>query len=417
MIKFSQKTFPNGLRLITAPLTTSEAVTILILVGVGGRFEKKDQLGISHFLEHLFFKGTKKRPSAYKLAKELDGLGAHYNAFTGEECTGFYIQSDAHDFDKSFDLISDLFLNPIFPEAEIEKEKGVILEEANMRRDVPQLHVQILAQKQMFPHSPLGEDLIGTPETVKKITRADIINYFKNGYCPAQTIIVIAGNPKKYNWEKEVEKVFTSGGGRKLEFEKVSQEQVEKEVIYEERKVDQTHLVLSALTFPKTDSRRYALSILSTILGGGMSSRLFSEIREKRALAYYVKSDLDAYFDTGLIAFSAGVKSDRLQDVIKIITEQIEDLKKNGPKADELRRAKQNIRGHLALALEDSFEIASYLAEQIYYENKVRQPEEIIKNLERVSAAEVRKVAQDVFQKNRMGITVIGPKKQDLVLT
>jgi len=411
MIKYQLKTLPNGIRLVTAPFTTSEAVTILILVGVGGRFEKKEQRGISHFLEHLFFKGTKKRPSPYELAKELDGLGAYYNAFTTEEYTGFYIQSDARDFDKSFDLISDLFLNPIFPEEEVEKEKGVILEEANMRRDVPQLYVQMLAQKQMFPNSLLGEDLIGTPETIKKITRADIIEYFKNSYCPDQTIIAIAGNPKKYNWEKEVERVFNSSGSGKLKFEKISQKQVKKEIVYEGREVDQIHLILSALAFPKTDPRRYALHILSTILGGGMSSRLFSEIREKRALAYYVKSGIDAYFDTGLIVFSAGVKSDKFQDAVKIIMEQIEDLKKNGPKADELQRAKQNIRGHLALALEDSFEIASYFAEQIYYENRIYQTEETIKNLEKVSAAQVKKVAQDIFQKNRMGLAAVGPKK------
>jgi len=417
MIDYKEKKLSNGLRIISAPVKTSEAVTVFILTGVGGRFESKENSGISHFLEHLFFKGTKKRPSAHALAKELDGLGANYNAFTSEECTGFYIQSSANDFAASLELISDLFLNPLFPEEEFEREKGVILEEANMRRDVPQVHVQVLSQEQMFPGSPLGHDLVGTPESVKKITREDVAQYFKAGYNPSSTILVIAGNPKNFNWEQAAEQIFTKmENNQKPEYLPFSDSKIDQKIAQEVRKVDQTHLIFSARTFCKTDERRFALAILSTVLGGGMSSRLFSEIREKRGWAYYVSSDYQGFFDTGLFSISAGVKSDKVKESVEIIVSEIENLKSEGPKAEELERAKNNLRGHLALALEDSFEIAGFLAEGIYYDDKALQPEQIIEKLNAVSAEDVKKVAQDVFQSGKIGLALIGPKdyKKDL---
>ena len=411
MIDFKIKTLSNGLRIVTAPIKTSEAVTVFILTGVGGRFETQENSGISHFLEHLFFKGTKKRPSAHALAQELDGLGANYNAFTGEECTGFYIQSSANDFDKSLELLTDLFLNPLFPEEEFEKEKGVILEEANMRRDVPQVHVQVLSQAQMFPDSPLGRDLVGTPESVKKISRKDVVDYFKSGYNPSSTIVVVTGNEKSFNWDREIESIFAPmSENSKLKYPAFPDTKISEKIAQEVRKVDQTHLIFSARTFNKTDERRFALSILSTILGGGMSSRLFSEIREKRGWAYYVNSDYQGFFDTGLFSISAGVKSDKVKESIELILDQIKKIQDLGPQEDELSRAKNNLRGHLSLALEDSFAIAGFLAEGVYYQDKFLQSEEIIKKINQVSAEDVKKIAKEIFQSGKMGLALIGPK-------
>ena len=411
MLKFQIHKLANGLKLITAPIDTTEAVTVLILVKIGVRNENAQNNGISHFLEHVFFKGTKKRPSAYEIAKEFDSLGANHNAFTSYEYTGYYIQSDAQDFEKSFELLSDLFLNPTFPKDEVEREKGVVIEDVNMHHDVPQEYVWVLNQKQLFPKISLGFDLGGSTDTIKKITRDDIVNYFKSGYCPDSTLVVICGNPKKSNWKKSAEKYFEmKKNNSSLPIEKFKQGSIQK-IVQQIRKVDQTHFVLSYLTFPKSDPRRYALSLLSIILAGGMSSRLFTEIRERRAWAYYVRSDTACYQDIGTFSIYAGVQKNKLNESIKIIQDQIADICKNGPKNDELERAKSNLRGHLALALEDSFEIASYLAEESVFESKIRQPEEIIENLNKVTAGEIKALSQEIFKSDRMGLAIVGPKK------
>lgn len=416
MIDYKSKVLPNGIKLITAENDHTEAVTILILVKIGGRYEDPTKAGISHFLEHLFFKGTKKRPSAYKLAKELDTLGASYNAFTSEEYTGFYIQTDASDFEPAIEILSDLFLNPIFPESEFDREKGVILEELNMRKDVPQVHVQVLAQEQMFKgNASLARDLVGTQETISSITRSDVMNYFKKGYSPKSTTLVIAGNPKGEKWVKSADKHFQMENSKPgFTFEKFEGAKVQDKFTQEVRKVDQAHLVLSAITMPKTDKSRYALSILSTILGGTMSSRLFTEIREKRGWAYYVKSELSAFEDTGLISFSAGVKKDKLGESVKLIMDEMKNIVKDGPTEEEMDRAKKNLRGRLALGLENSFEIATYLAEDIFYDGKIRQPEEIIEKWNEVTAQQVQDVATKIFASDRIGLSVIGPNDYKL---
>lgn len=410
MINFSLKTLKNGLRLVTAPISTSEAVTILILVGVGGRFEKDSERGISHFLEHLFFKGTKNRPTASHIARELDALGAEYNAFTSEEYTGYYVKSAANDFKKLLDILSDMFLEPTFPKEEVEREKGVILEEANMRRDVPQSYVQVLSQKQMFPDNPLGEDLVGREQTIKKISRDDIIRYREEGYSSRMTTVVICGK-KTADWEKSIEARFAGLSAKaKPSFIEAKSNRIWPKISQDIRKVDQAHFILSCLGYKKTDSRRYALAILSTILGGGMSSRLFTQIRERRGWAYYVGASLGAFHDTGFIDFVAGVKQDKLADSVKIILDQIEDLKSKGPTSEELERTKSNLRGHLALTLEDSFEIANFLSEELLYENKIRQPERILAEVEKVSADQIKKLSQELFHPDRMGLAIVGPK-------
>lgn len=413
MIKHEIKTLQNGLRTIFSENKNTEAVTILILVGAGGRFENDTQKGISHFLEHLFFKGSKKRPSTFEIAKELDAIGANYNAFTGEEYTGFYVQTDANDFLKSLDIISDMFLNPLFDKEEIEREKGVILQEANMYHDMPQAYVQIMNQKQMFGEHPLGFDLVGDQEHIKQITRDDIVSYRDELYSPASTIVVVSGNPKGADWEGLIEEKFgqiaVNDPVKPAPFDQ-GQAKIEQNIVEQTRNVDQTHLVLSFLSIERTSPKRYAMSLLNALLGGSMSSRLFMEIRERRALAYYVRSAQSAFADTGLLSISAGVEPEKLPEVIKIIKEQIDDLVQNGPSQEELDRAKGNLRGSLAISLEDSFEIGSFIAEEMLYQNKIRSIDEIMKSIDRVTAEEVKELAKEIFQKNRMGLSIIGPK-------
>ena len=237
-----------------------------------------------------------------------------------------------------------------------------------------------------------------------------ILDYFGN-YSPKSTVIIITGNPKKFNWTGLAAKIFSQKSPSvKPKFAKIEKIKIATPISSETRKVDQAHFVLSTITYPKSHPNRYIVSLIATILAGGMSSRLFREIREKRGWAYYIKSDLSAYWDTGMIQFSAGVKQDKLTDSLKIITREIEKLKTKGPDSDELQRAKRNLRGHLALGLEDSFEIASFLAEELLYSDKVRQPEEIINGWQKVSKQDIQKVCQEVFQSDRMGLSVISSK-------
>jgi len=417
MINYSSRTLKNSTRLIFAPLKNTEAVTIMVLVGTGGRFETEREQGISHFLEHLFFKGSKKFPSAQKIAAALDALGANYNAFTSEECTGFFIQCAARDFPRALEILCDMFHEPLFPRPEVEREKDVILEEANMRRDIPQAHVQVLAQKQMFPDLPLGNDLVGTPETIKAISDKDIAAYFSRTYAPEATIVVVAGNPKNYSWENAVVPAFAAKAARrKPAFAPFRPGGLRESVVEEIRKVDQTHLVFSLLTFPKADPRRYALALLSYILGGGMSSRLFEKIRERRGWAYYVRTQPTPFFDTGVLSVLAGVKTTKLPDAVKIIREELADLATNGPTPEELERAKNNARGSLAISLEGSMEIAEALAEDYYYEGKFRQPEEVIEQINKVTLDNLRQIAKELFVRDKMGLAVIGGQNQKQIL-
>lgn len=410
MISYKIKKFDNGLRLITAPIKTTEAVTIFILVGAGGRFENEKNNGISHLLEHLFFKGSKKYPGATTINKELDNLGANCNAFTGSEYTGFYIQSDAMDFPKSFDLLSDLFLNPLFPKDEFEKEKTVVLEETKYRHDMPQWLIHVLSQRQMFPGQPLGMDISGEPAVIEKITHSDVVQYFKSHYLPPSSIIVVAGNPKNFDWEKEVEGVFGSLQRQEPPQFSPYKDVPPQKIANKVKTSDQVHFSLSTLTYKRDDRRNDPLAILITILAGGMSSRIYTEIREKRGWAYDIRSDVSPYRDCGTVSIFGGVKQEKLVDAIKIMMREIKDLQKNGPSNEELERAKRNLRGHLALSLEDSMEIAGFLADEIFYLNKVRTVSEIINAWNSVTAEEVIRVAKDVFQSGKMGLALIGPK-------
>lgn len=408
MLNYNLKTLPNGLKLASAPVDSTEAVTILILVGTGGRFETVEQSGISHFLEHLFFKGSKKYPSAFEITSELESIGADYNAFTGEEETGFYVQSNASDFPKAFDVISDMFLEPIFDPSELEKERGVILQEANMYRDTPQAHVQNLNQQQLFFGQPLGMDLIGSTKNIKTISVDEIKNYRKSQYSAKNTIVVICGKSAD-KYEKIVEQKFCAvKSGQKNAFKPFDNTVKPKVFLKEDRKVDQTHFVLSYLSCAKDSPKKYPLAILNVILGSGMSSRLSIEIREKRGLAYYIYSSVSQYFDTGSFTISGGIKPDKLDETLDIINREIEDIKENGPSAIELERAKGNLRGQLTLSLEQSFKIASYIAENLYYYGEVRDLQETIEKLNLVTIGDVQSLANEIFDPNKKALSVIG---------
>lgn len=410
MINYQIEKLKNGLILITCPMKETQAVTLLIAVKVGSRYEKENQSGISHFLEHLFFKGTKKRPSKLLIAQELDALGANYNAMTSEEATAFYIQAAGEKFPTILEILSDMLLNPLLPPKEIELEKGVIIEELKMYRDDPRLYVQDLSKELTFGDTPLGRNIAGNFQSIKGMVRETIERFRKNFYQPSSMIVTVVGNPKKYSWRKEVRAIFENLKDKKAPTPpSYQEEQKGPRVMVAKRKTNQAHLVFNLKTFPKSDPRRFPLLVSNKILGGYMSSRLFLKIREEKGLAYYVGSNLDSFHDTGILQAQAGVRTQKLLEVLQIIFKELNNFKEGKIDKKELNRAKENFRGEISLELEDSFKLALFLTDDYFYFGKIFQPEELIKKVFEVDKKSIQKVVSEILRPEKNALTVIGP--------
>ncbi|MBU2219246.1 insulinase family protein, partial [Patescibacteria group bacterium] len=302
MFQVEKKVLDNGLRVIIVPMKNSEAVTIQVLVGAGSRYEPKKINGISHFLEHLFFKGTKSRPKPGQVHKDLNRIGAAYNAFTSKENTGFWVKSSVEDFDVGLDVVSDILLEPLFKNEEIEKERGVILQEISMYEDEPRRRVIDIVENVLYGDQPLGRDIAGTKETINNIKRTDIVKYESDNYLSKNMVVIAAGNIDKKTAFKKIKNVFSrirKGENKSFQRIKISQKSPQIKIIKKDS--DQTHFALAFRGYDMFDEKRYILNLLSVVLGGNMSSRLFTEIREKLGLAYYVYSWGDQYNDCGYL--------------------------------------------------------------------------------------------------------------------
>lgn len=409
-LHYKIETLANGLRLITAPLHDTKAVTILILVGAGSRYEDKRTNGVAHFLEHLFFKGTTKRPSTLEISKELDALGADYNAFTGEEYTGFYVRVAGEDFPQAFDIITDMLLDPLFQVEEIEREKGVIVEELNMYEDTPMRIIHDHAKQLVYGDSPLGRRIGGLKETVTKFSRQDFLDFRTKFYQPDNLVVAIAGMGEASHWQTLVkERLGQLRGSAEKQFAPAKDRGKGPHFRLVTKKTDQTHLVLSFRGFPRGDQRRPILSLLTNILGGSMSSRLFIEVRERRGLAYYVRGGISYYRDTGDLTASAGVQVAKIEEAIQVILAEFRRLKDTPVTEEELDRAKKNLRGSLYLGLEDSMSVADYLGEQALLEDEIEQPEQVVANRERVTREEIQALASELIESGSLYLTVLGP--------
>ncbi len=414
MINFYKTVLDSGLRIITAPMKETKAVTILFLVKAGSRHESQKQNGIFHFMEHMIFKGTKKRPRAIDISRQLDGIGADFNAFTSEEYTGFYITSASDKFNLSLDILSDIFLNSMFPSPEIEKEKGVILEEINMYKDLPQRYVMELAKKQMFGNTPLGRSTLGTSQTVSSFSRKDFIDVFKKNYCAKNTLVVVAGNQEKLNWESAIkQKLSKITQGEVAKPQKNIKIQNSPVINTYYKKTDQSHLVLGFPTFSRLDKRRYPLKLLNNIFGANMSSRLFTEIREKRGLAYYIGSSIAEFADTGMHFAYAGVDNKRIDEAIKVILSEYQKIISKGLLQEEIKRSKDNIKGRTYIDLESSSSIADYLAEQELLYDEITQPEEHLKKIFSLQNQDLKKLANEFIKLNSLNLTILGPFKDN----
>jgi len=412
MLDYQLTSFSNGLKVITAPMKNTKAVTVLFLIGVGSRYEDKNLNGISHFLEHMVFKGTKKRPTVLDISMALDSVGASYNAFTTEEYTGFYVRAASEHFDLALDIIFDVLYNAKFDPAEIDKEKGVIAEEINMYQDNPQIFIAELAKEVFYGAEPLGMQVTGKKETISQFKRADFINWRDRHYTPDNMVVVVAGG-ENGDWLGKIKQFFDkltiSNQGS---YQKIKENQVKPESLVSFKQTDQAHLVIGFRSIPRKDSRRPILKVLNNLFGENMSSRLFIEVREKRGLAYYVSSDLADFHDTGAFAVSCGVDINRAEDAIKVILDEFEKLKKSPIPDSELKRAQENLKGRMYLSLEESFAVADFLADQELLYGKIEDPDDLIEQFKKVTAVDVQKFAREFLVKENLNLAVIGPFKE-----
>lgn len=412
-IEIFQKTYlRNGMRLILIPLPSSPAVTVLTLVAVGSKYEEKKFSGISHFLEHMCFKGTKRRPRAIDISKELDSIGAQYNAFTSHEYTGYYAKVAHRHVETALDVVSDIYLHSTFPAAEMEKEKGVIIEEINMYRDLPQYQVHDLYQKLLYGDSPAGRNIAGSKESVTSLTRDDVVGYHTKGYVASATTVVIAGRFDESNIKTIVEQNFVAASlGSPIKKESVSIIQTKPGFIYEEKLSDQVHLVLGVRTFDLFDKRNATLKVLASVLGGGMSSRLYEKLRNELGICYYVSADTDDYTDHGSFTISAGVDSTRLQEAVSAILQELKTLRDVLVPADEFKKSKDYLIGSLALSLETSNSLATYFGIQEVLGEIIKTPAEVSKEIEAVSSLDVQNLAREIIRDDRLNLALVGMVK------
>jgi len=414
---YFQTKLSQGLRLITVPVKNAESVTIEVLLPVGSRYETKDLNGASHFIEHMMFKGTKRRPSALLVAKELDSLGARYNAFTSKDHTGYWIKAVDNKTEKAFDILSDMVFNSVFDKEEFEKEKKVILEEIKMYEENPLLHIEDMFEKVLFGSHPLGWLVSGDMPTVQKMSQQKLMAYKEKFYQPNQMIVVVAGNIKNQEAVKLVKKYFGAyqSKNNKTVFPSFKNEEKKSwpkaNILFKD--TNQVQIALGGLGYSYHHRDLEAASVLSLILGGNMSSRLFTEIRVKRGLAYFVEMELGVYQDTGSFEIRAGVDKNRTEETLKVILEELNKIKKQGVSKEELTRAKDYIEGTMKLSFEESATLASWYGRQLLLVGKIIEPKEKLKKIKMVSQSDIQRIANQLFKNKNLSLAMIGPFKEN----
>ncbi len=416
-MKFNKKVLANGLRIITVPMKENPAVTVLVMVEAGSKYETKNISGVSHFLEHMCFKGTRKRPKAIDISRELDSIGAHYNAFTSQEFTGYYAKSDPKHLDKVLDVVSDMYLNPLFETSEIEKEKGVIVEEINMYEDMPHRHVQDMLMEILYDGQPAGWNIAGTRETVKALKREDFVDYRNKHYVSGATVVVVAGSFNEKEIYAKIEKKFEGiHEGEKHVKTKVIEKQTDPQICIKFKKTDQTHLVIGVRSFDVMSKYNAALRVMGSLLGGGMSSRLFQKLRDEMGVGYYVHASNDSYTDHGVFTVSTGVDNTRVKEVIAAILAEFKKLTTDTVPQDELQKVKDYIIGNLMLGLETSDSQAEYCGYQEILKRELKTPDESAEKILAVTSEDIKSLANTIFTDERLNLAIIGRFKSTAAL-
>jgi predicted Zn-dependent peptidase len=419
MISHSLTTLDSGLTVIKIPMPAVQSVTVLALVNAGSRYEPAEWWGISHFLEHMVFKGTQNYKDSQALSAAVDAVGAKFNAFTSKEYTGYYVKAASKRLRLALDVVSDMLLTPALRQDDIDREKGVIIEEINMYADMPSSHISNLFEQMMFDETTVGHDVIGNKKTVSSLKTQDFQDYLNKWYGLKNIVLILAGDEtilEKDSTLDLVQQMFSKGNVKERKSEKFADHLgqpplTDKRFWLEHKKTEQAHFVLGFPSIPRTHKLRHALSLLGVVLGGGMSSRLFSEVREKRGLCYYIHSDTDFYHDIGIFGASAGVDPQRVEEAVKVTLEEFMGLV-NGQKPvteAELRKAKEFIAGKFVLDLEDSESVAQYFGMKQLLLNYVETPNDLLKKFMAVTLEEVNEIAQEVIKLDQARFAVIGP--------
>jgi predicted Zn-dependent peptidase len=405
---------PNGLQVIFVDSQAFPSISTLLLVGAGSRYEQETNNGIAHFFEHMAFKGSKKYPSSLLIASTIESFGGVFNAFTSKDYTGYWIKAPSQHFEASVDVIADMIQSSLLDPAEIEREKGVIVEELNMYEDSPQRKVTELFENLLYKGNPLGFDIGGTPGTVMKFTKKTFTDYMAKLYSPTNAILLVAGGlEKKVEYKKIIEDRFSNWKHfSTIGYDSVSETQSEPAVLlHHNKKYEQAHMCIGFRAFSFMDNRQYALTVLAGILGKGMSSRLFMNVREREGLCYYIYTYDDLYSDVGNMVTHAGIAKDpeKVKKAISIILKEHKAMKEGDISPDELHRAKEIIKGRLILSLEDSFNLAHYYGKQQLLEKRIETPEQYMDKIERVSIGDVVAVAKELFVPKNLNLAIIGP--------
>ncbi len=405
----NKKTLKNGLRVITVPRKGTRAAAVLVLVKTGSKNEEKKVSGISHFLEHMLFKGTEKLSTPIKVAEELDKAGGIYNAFTSEDYTGYYAKVNSEKLELAVDWVSDIYQNSLLPQQEVEKEKGVIKEEINMYFDNPMAHCANVFQELLYGDQPAGWDVAGTKDSVSKITRDDLASYMNSQYTSSNTVIVVAGNIEP-GVEQIIEDKFSNiRKGIAKSCIPVTENQSSPAVSIFEKDTDQTHLCLGVRCHNIFSEKKYAQEIIATVLGGMMSSRLFGKVREEMGAAYYVSTILDDNPHTGVLATRAGIDNSKVEDVVTAIVGEYKKMKEVLVNDEELKKAKDYLKGKTALMLEPSDSIAQFYGMQELLEEKSLSPEQMFDLFDKVTAEDILQVSKEIFTSDRINLALVGP--------
>lgn len=399
---------------MAVPIKNSPSVTVMSLIEAGSKYENKQNNGISHFLEHMFFKGTERRPKAIDISREFDAMGAQNNAFTSQEVTGYWAKAHKKHTEKMLDIIADMYLHPTFPANDLETEKGVIVEEINMYEDLPQRLVHEVFDELLYGDQPAGWSVAGTKENVRSFSRDNFVNYRKQHYVASATTIVVAGDVDEKDIFKKVEKAFANiSTGKKTGKKKVVEKQIIPTVKLRYKETDQTHLVIGFRTFNLYDKRMPILGLLSTILGKGMSSRLFQKMREQLGICYYIKTGVNELTDHGNLVIFAGVDSTRVEEGIKGILEELKKIRDEKILESELRKAKDYAIGNLYLGLESSDALANFFGFQEILRDKIKTPKDIEKEIEKITANDIQKVAQEIITNSKLNLAIVGKYKDE----
>jgi len=410
---YSTVILPTGLRVLTVPLHDTKAVTVLVLTKVGSRYETKRINGISHFVEHLMFKGTTKRPNTLAISKLLDGVGAEYNAFTSKDHTGYYVKINSEHLDLALDVVSDMLNNSKFDPQEIDRERGVIIEEINMYQDNPLMYLEDVFENTLYSGSTLGRLIAGPRKNIENINRKDILDFVKAHYFPHNMLVTVSGRFDETKIQKQIKSYFgqTSTKRTPSRYKEFIYRGTKPKLGLEPKDTEQAQVGIGFPAVSYFSKQISAFVILCTILGGNMSSRLFIQIRERRGLAYAIRCSPTVYQDTGNLFIQAGVAKERTEEAITAILEELKKIADKGITSIELARAKEFIKGKLILELEDSDSIGVWLAKQWLLTNKIDTPSAKLTKIQAVTKDQVNQLAKKLFKPSKLNLAVIGPIK------